>query len=174
VPSESKTKRTAAQKNHPRVHGCAQGDYAGQGTRQGAGCRAETNGQVFSGGKTKSKSFTTTTKSTPDGALKSPIFKSAAVLKSINQREVKIMGKYSVLAVAIIIIASGPAWASKIIGNGHCVIDYDWNASNFFVQKAEIDAAGTKKSEAAAKIIGNGYPTEEKAAVAAAQMPDCK
>jgi hypothetical protein len=87
---------------------------------------------------------------------------------------VKIMGKYSVLAVAIIIIASGPAWASKIIGNGHCVIDYDWNASNFFVQKAEIDAAGTKKSEAAAKIIGNGYPTEEKAAVAAAQMPDCK
>ena len=59
------------------------------------------------------------------------------MLKSINQREVKIMGKYSVLAVAIIIIASGPAWASKIIGNGHCVIDYDWNASNFFVQKAE-------------------------------------
>ena len=53
------------------------------------------------------------------------------------------MGKYSVLAVAIIIIASGPAWASKIIENGHCVIDYDWNASNFFVQKAEIDAAGT-------------------------------
>jgi hypothetical protein len=77
VPSESKTKRTATQKNHPRVHGCAQGDYAGQGTRQGAGCSAETNGQVFSGGKTKSKSFTTTTKSTPDGALKSPIFKSA-------------------------------------------------------------------------------------------------
>ena len=45
------------------------------------------------------------------------------------------MGKYSVLAVAIIIIASGPAWASKIIGNGHCVIDYDWNASNFLFKK---------------------------------------
>ena len=41
-------------------------------------------------------------------------------------------------------------------------------------KKPKIDAAGTKKSEAAAKIIGNGYPTEEKAAVAAAQMPDCK
>jgi len=50
-------------------HGRAQREYASKGTRQGARCGAEANGQSRERGNAKAESFTTATKPTPDGAL---------------------------------------------------------------------------------------------------------
>src|SRR5215470_8487663 len=67
--------------------------------------------------------------------------------------------KYSVVVFAIL-IAAGPAWASKIVGNGKCAVMRDKNG--YYVQKqTEIDDAGNKRL--GIKIIGNGYPSEKQA-----------
>jgi len=53
----------------PRHHGCSEREYAGEGTRQGARCSAETNGQAWEGGTAKAGTVTTKAKPAPDGAL---------------------------------------------------------------------------------------------------------
>ena len=45
-------------------------EYAGEGTRQGARCSAETNGQAWEGGTAKAETDTTQAKPAPDGALR--------------------------------------------------------------------------------------------------------
>jgi hypothetical protein len=50
-------------------HGGAEREYGSEGTHQGAGCSAQTNGQDLRRGKAEAENFTTTTKPTPDSAL---------------------------------------------------------------------------------------------------------
>jgi hypothetical protein len=60
--------------------------------------------------------------------------------------------KYSVVVFAIL-IAAGPVWASKIIGNGKCAVARLKNGY-YVQQQTEIDEARNKRM--GSKIIGNG------------------
>ena len=65
---------------------------------------------------------------------------------------------------------AGPAWASKIVGNGKCAVMREKNG--YYVHKqTEIDDAGNRRL--GIKIVGNGYPSEKQAVDAMAQEPSC-
>src|SRR5262245_39333875 len=80
-------------------------------------------------------------------------------MHGIERKRPGVHMKYSVVVFAIL-IAAGPAWASKIVGNGKCAVMREKNG--YYVQKqTEIDDAGNKRL--GIKIIGNGYPSEKQA-----------
>jgi hypothetical protein len=73
-------------KETPQVinHGGAEREYGSEGTHQGAGCSAQTNGQDLRRGKAEAENFTTTTKPAPKGALTFSIILSSYCLGFIS------------------------------------------------------------------------------------------
>jgi hypothetical protein len=65
-------------------HGGAEREYGSEGTHQGAGCSAQTNGQDLRRGKAEAENFTTTTKPAPKGALTFSIILSSYCLGFIS------------------------------------------------------------------------------------------